>query len=123
MHGLTCSFEESEKSVEIQKSRVASVFKQPVGKRPRSIGPHSTRSTGTPFGEALWQIRTAKRLDLQSTLRPRGRPQKLPRSKIRLPPPLYPFDPLYLFVLLSFPTHIGGRLRNSLFKGRVFFII
>ena len=29
---------------------------------------------GSPFGEASWQKRTAKRLGLQSTLRPRGRP-------------------------------------------------
>ena len=31
---------------------------------------------GAPFGEASWQERTAKRLDLRSTLRPRGRPRK-----------------------------------------------
>ena len=31
---------------------------------------------GTPFGEESWQERTAKRLGLQSTLRPRGRPCK-----------------------------------------------
>ena len=30
---------------------------------------------GAPFGETSWQKRTAKRLDLQSTLRPRGRPR------------------------------------------------
>jgi putative transposase len=29
---------------------------------------------GAPFGEAAWQERTVKRLGLQSTLRPRGRP-------------------------------------------------
>jgi putative transposase len=29
---------------------------------------------GCPFGEASWQQRTAKRLGLQSTMRPRGRP-------------------------------------------------
>ena len=29
---------------------------------------------GSPFGEPSWQERTAKRLGLQSTLRPRGRP-------------------------------------------------
>ena len=29
-----------------------------------------------PFGAAVWQERTAKRLGLQSTLRPRGRPPK-----------------------------------------------
>jgi putative transposase len=33
---------------------------------------------GAPFGEASWQTRTAKRLGLQSTLRPRGRPRKTP---------------------------------------------
>jgi putative transposase len=31
---------------------------------------------GTPFGETSWQERTAKRLNLQSTLRARGRPGK-----------------------------------------------
>ncbi|MEN6494624.1 MAG: transposase [Thermoguttaceae bacterium] len=31
---------------------------------------------GTPFGHAHWQQRTAARLGLQSTLRPRGRPRK-----------------------------------------------
>jgi REP element-mobilizing transposase RayT len=31
---------------------------------------------GSPFGEASWQERTAKRLGLQSTLRARGRPCK-----------------------------------------------
>jgi putative transposase len=31
---------------------------------------------GSPFGEASWQERTAKRLGLQSTLRARGRPRK-----------------------------------------------
>jgi putative transposase len=33
---------------------------------------------GAPFGEASWQERTAKQLGLQSTLRARGRPPKLP---------------------------------------------
>ncbi len=33
---------------------------------------------GAPFGEASWQQRTAKRLGLESTLRPRGRPWKSP---------------------------------------------
>jgi putative transposase len=33
---------------------------------------------GSPFGEVAWQQRTAKRLDLESTLRPRGRPRKSP---------------------------------------------
>ena len=32
----------------------------------------------SPFGEASWQERTAKRLGLQSTLRPRGRPWNSP---------------------------------------------
>jgi putative transposase len=32
---------------------------------------------GTPFGESSWQERTAKRLNLQSTLRARGRPSKV----------------------------------------------
>ncbi len=33
---------------------------------------------GSPYGEDTWQERTAKRLGLQSTLRPRGRPTKIP---------------------------------------------
>lgn len=31
---------------------------------------------GTPLGNAVWQRRTADRLDLEQTLRPRGRPRK-----------------------------------------------
>jgi putative transposase len=31
---------------------------------------------GTPYGKPAWVARTAERLDLQSTLRPRGRPRK-----------------------------------------------
>ncbi len=31
---------------------------------------------GSPFGSERWQVRTAKRLSLESTLRPRGRPTK-----------------------------------------------
>jgi len=31
---------------------------------------------GSPFGEASWVERTAKRLGLESTLRPQGRPKK-----------------------------------------------
>lgn len=35
---------------------------------------------GCPFGEALWQARTAKKLCLESSLRPRGRPRKPPQQ-------------------------------------------
>ena len=31
---------------------------------------------GTPYGSERWQKRTATQLDLESTLRPRGRPKK-----------------------------------------------
>jgi putative transposase len=31
---------------------------------------------GTPHGEARWVAATARRLDLEHTLRPRGRPRK-----------------------------------------------
>jgi putative transposase len=35
-------------------------------------------SRGTPFGSPVWQQATARRLRLESTLRPRGRPRKPP---------------------------------------------
>src|SRR5207247_236883 len=35
---------------------------------------------GRPFGDVAWQRRTARRLGLESTLRPRGRPRK-PQSQ------------------------------------------
>ncbi|RKY10705.1 MAG: hypothetical protein DRP65_06165 [Planctomycetota bacterium] len=35
---------------------------------------------GAPFGESDWIIRTALRMNLESTLRPRGRPQKMYRT-------------------------------------------
>ncbi len=40
---------------------------------------------GAPFGEQSWQQRTAKRLGLQSTLRPRGRPWKSPPAEASPP--------------------------------------
>jgi putative transposase len=35
----------------------------------------------SPFGGIAWQERTAKRLHLQTTLHPRGRPAKTPKSE------------------------------------------
>jgi len=35
-----------------------------------------SRDRGVPFGDAPWVARTAKALDLESTLRPVGRPKK-----------------------------------------------
>jgi putative transposase len=37
---------------------------------------HRSVKRGTPFGSATWQVRIAKRLGLESTLHPRGRPRK-----------------------------------------------
>jgi hypothetical protein len=36
---------------------------------------------GQPFGSPTWQARTAKRLGLESTFRPRGRPRKNPDGR------------------------------------------
>ncbi len=36
---------------------------------------------GSPFGPSQWQVRTADRLGLQWTLRPRGRPRKDPSGR------------------------------------------
>ena len=46
---------------------------------------------GAPFGEESWQSRTAKRLGLQSTLRPRSALETSPMSTadLRLPTPLF----------------------------------
>ncbi len=38
-------------------------------------------SSGTPFGETVWQQRTAKRLGLESTLRSPGRPKSTKPQK------------------------------------------
>jgi len=37
---------------------------------------------GAPYGSDSWQRRTAKRLGLESTLRPRGRPAKKKGSSL-----------------------------------------
>ena len=37
---------------------------------------HRSIARGTPYGSEAWQLRTAKQLALQYTLRPRGRPVK-----------------------------------------------
>jgi putative transposase len=31
---------------------------------------------GTPFGSEAWAVQTARRLELEASLRPRGRPRK-----------------------------------------------
>jgi putative transposase len=36
---------------------------------------------GAPYGDPAWSERTAKRLGLESSLRPRGRPRKAPDEK------------------------------------------
>jgi len=35
---------------------------------------------GTPYGSERWTERTAKKLDLEATLHPRGRPRKYPQK-------------------------------------------
>ena len=42
---------------------------------------HRSVVRGTPFGDERWQERTAQRLALESTLRVRGRPRKIPAKK------------------------------------------
>jgi len=37
-------------------------------------------SRGAPFGDEAWVKRSARRLGLESTLRPQGRPKKLPKA-------------------------------------------
>jgi putative transposase len=37
---------------------------------------HQSIRRGSPFGDAAWTERTVQRLELQSTLRPRGRPRR-----------------------------------------------
>ena len=40
-----------------------------------------SNETGLPFGDASWVARLAKKLGLDLTIRPRGRPRKQPKSK------------------------------------------
>jgi putative transposase len=42
---------------------------------------------GRPYGEASWQLRTARQLSLQSTLHPRGRPRLRPEAGKKTPDP------------------------------------
>jgi putative transposase len=37
---------------------------------------------GSPYGSLAWQLRTARRLGLESSLRPRGRPKKKPSPAV-----------------------------------------
>ena len=41
---------------------------------------HTALRRGRPFGTGAWQKRTARRLGIESTLRPRGRPRKRPQK-------------------------------------------
>ena len=42
-------------------------------------------SRNRPYGSPIWQVRTARRLGLESTIRPRGRPKKQQRDKHESP--------------------------------------
>jgi putative transposase len=42
---------------------------------------HWCMKRGTPFGDETWVKSTARRLDIESTLRSRGRPAKLPNNQ------------------------------------------
>jgi len=44
--------------------------------RPKLKSRRHSLVRGTPFGDTRWQTTTAKRLALESSLRPRGRPKK-----------------------------------------------
>ena len=45
--------------------------------RPERLGElENSIKRGAPFGELNWRIKTASRMNLESTLRPRGRPKK-----------------------------------------------
>ena len=44
-------------------------------------GVRKSIARGAPLGSAVWQRRTADKLGLESTLRPRGRPRKTPPKK------------------------------------------
>jgi len=54
-----------------------------VVNRPISLGEldqlRQSVNRGTPFGSPAWVTRTVKRLGLESSLRPRGRPRKYPK--------------------------------------------
>lgn len=46
-------------------------------KRPEQLdGLKNSINRGTPFGQPNWKMKTALRMNLESTLRPRGRPKK-----------------------------------------------
>ena len=57
-----------------------------------SAGPicYHVLNRGTPFGSSRWATRRARRLGLESTLRPRGRPKKSTK-KGNAPFLFYPF--------------------------------
>jgi len=44
----------------------------------------------SPYGDSSWEIQIGKELGLESTLRPRGRPEKMNRGKSSLSPCPFP---------------------------------
>jgi hypothetical protein len=68
----------------------------------------SSAQRGQPYGNESWQVRIAKRLGLESTLRTRGRPTEEQNMKIGLIPfSLLPFSLLIPFSLLSILRHLS----------------
>jgi len=37
---------------------------------------------GSPYGDPAWRVKTAKKLGLETTLHPRGRPRKKPEKQL-----------------------------------------
>ena len=72
--GYECAFELSEGPVELP-SNWASILREDFTEAELDRIEKSVKR-GAPFGQVNWTERTAARLQLQSTLRPRGRPKK-----------------------------------------------
>lgn len=74
--GFECAFELSDGPVELP-SNWARLVREHIGQRERDGIERSLRR-GAPYGDSHWTRTTAVKLELQSTLRPRGRPKKVP---------------------------------------------
>ncbi len=72
--GYDCPFALSDGPVELPSSWAAILREDFTEKELNRIEKSVKR--GSPFGQANWTQKTAVRLQLQSTLRPRGRPKK-----------------------------------------------
>ena len=74
------TYEELSPSPKVRRQKWSAMVHRPIEEQTLSAIRRSS-ATGLPYGSSAWVKRLAKKLDLDLTIRPRGRPRKSPPDK------------------------------------------